>query len=65
MSVFFYFTLEYSNPFNLPIIADLELFFNYLRKIKNRPSERFYSPMSIKFPLKPDNETTKEENCKE
>ena len=34
MSVFFYFTLEYSNPFNLPIIADLALFFNYIRKIK-------------------------------
>ena len=34
MSVFFYFTLEYSNPFNLPIIADLALFFNYLKNIK-------------------------------
>jgi len=34
MSVFFYFTLEYSNPFNLPIIADLALFFNNLEKIK-------------------------------
>ena len=34
MSVFLYFTLEYSNPFNLPIIADLALFFNYLKNIK-------------------------------
>ena len=34
MSVFLYFTLEYSNPFNLPIIADLALFFNYIRKVK-------------------------------
>ena len=34
MSVFFYLTLEYYNPFNLPIIADLALFFNYIRKIK-------------------------------
>ena len=34
MSVFFYFTLEYPKPFNLPIIADLALFFNYLKNIK-------------------------------
>ncbi|EGF05073.1 hypothetical protein HMPREF9394_1784 [Streptococcus sanguinis SK1057] len=57
--MFFYFTSEYFNPFNLPIIADLALFFNYLRKIKNRPSERFYSPMSMKFSLKSDNDTVK------
>lgn len=43
MSVFLYFTLEYSNPFNLPIIADLALFFQLSEEYKNRSFERFYS----------------------
>jgi len=35
------------------------------RKDKKSPFRAILSILSIKFPLKPDNETTKEENCKE
>ena len=40
-------------------------FFQLSKEDKNRPFERFYSPKSMKFPLKSDNETAKEENCKD
>ena len=62
MSVFLYFTLEYSNPFNLPIIADLALFFNYLKNIKIA----LFSDSILYFCqicLKIDNDTAKKENC--
>ena len=42
MSVFFYFTLEYSNPFNLPIIADFREFFNCSFDEKGKLEHRFH-----------------------
>ena len=63
MSVFFYFTLEYSNPFNLPIIADLALIFNYIRKIKTALSSDsilYFCQICLKI----DNDTAKEKIVK-
>ena len=63
MSVFFYFTLEYSNPFNLPIIADLALFFNYLKNIKialSSDSILYFCQICLKI----DNDTAKEKIAK-
>jgi len=45
----FYFTSEYFNPFNLPIIADLALFFNDLKKIKIALSSDSILPCQLNF----------------
>ena len=42
IAIFYIFTLEYSNPFNLPIIADFREFFNCSSDEKGKLEHRFH-----------------------
>ena len=65
LSIYF-FILHRSIPtFQPTYYSGFKPFFQLSRKDKKSPFRAILSILSIKFPLKPDNETTKEENCKE
>lgn len=65
LSICFLFYIGVFQSFQPTYYSGFSAFFQLSKEDKNRPSERFYSPMSIKFPLKSNNGTVKEENCKD
>ena len=62
----YFFILHRSIPtFQPTYYSGFSAFFQLSKEDKNRPLKRFYFPMSMKFPLKSDNDNAKEENCKD
>ena len=61
----FLFYIGVFQSFQPTYYSGFSAFFQLSKEDKNRPFERFYSPMSTKFPLKSNNDTVKEENCKD
>ena len=61
----FLFYIGVFQSFQPTYYSGFSAFFQLSKEDKNRPFERFYSTMSIKFPLKSDNDNAKEENYKE
>ncbi|OFU73268.1 hypothetical protein HMPREF3108_01125 [Streptococcus sp. HMSC10A01] len=65
MFIFLLFYIGMAQSFQPTYYSGFKPFFQLSRKDKKSPFRAILSILSIKFPLKPDNETTKEENCKE
>ena len=65
LSICFLFYIGVFQSFQPTYYSGFSAFFQLSKEDKNRPLERFYSPKSMKFPLKSDNDTAKEENCKD
>ena len=61
----FIFYIGVFQSFQPTYYSGFSAFFQLSKEDKNRLSERFYSPMPIKFLLKSDNDTAKEKNCKD
>ena len=61
----FIFYIGILQSFQPTYYSGFSAFFQLSKEDKNRPFERFYSSKSIKFPLKSDNDTVKEENYKD
>lgn len=61
----FLFYIGVFQSFQPTYYSGFSAFFQLSKEDKNRPFERFYSSKSMKFPLKPDNDTAKEKNCKD
>lgn len=61
----FLFYIGVFQSFQPTYYSGFSAFFQLSKEDKNRPFERFYSPKSMKFPLKSYNDTVKEENCKD
>ena len=65
MFIFLLFYIGMAQSFQPTYYSGFKPFFQLSRKDKKSPFRAILSILSIKFPLKPDNETTKEEICKE
>ena len=61
----FLFYIGVFQSFQPTYYSGFSAFFQLSKEEWNRPFERFHSSMSIKFPLKSDNDTAKEQNCKD
>ena len=65
MFIFLLFYIGIVQSFQPTYYSGFKPFFQLSKEDKNRPLKRFYFPMSMKFPLKSDNDNAKEENCKD
>ena len=61
----FIFYIGILQSFQPTYYSGFSAFFQLSKEDKNRPFQRFYSSKPMKFPLKFDNDTAKEENYKD